>query len=88
VVTLADLKTGNCSKCFSRIYWLPNDNTGKAAPIDINPDPDGPVIVTTEGGQVRYHVLTKDELAAGVDVTRYTNHFQTCPNSSEFRSNR
>lgn len=90
MATLADLKVEECKKCRRYIYWLANDNTGKMAPIDARPAVDGPVIIRSDGGQLLYHVLTKDEIAGGLGdgVSRHTNHFQTCPNANDFRKAR
>lgn len=81
-MSLADLQLSHCRSCNAQIYWLKNDTTGKPAPIDTKPDQAGSVIVTVDGGALRYHVLTKAELTTGVDTDRYTNHFQTCPNAA------
>ena len=81
-MSLADLQLSHCRSCNAQIYWLKNDTTDKPAPIDARPDQTGPVIVTVEGGALRYHVLTKAELGAGVDAERHTNYFQTCPNAT------
>ena len=67
-----------CRSCQAEIFWCKNDTTGKTAPIDAAPDPGGPVTILDDG---RYHVLTKAELEAGVSATRYSNHFQTCPDA-------
>jgi hypothetical protein len=83
MATLADLKQEYCRSCSAPIYWLRNDTTGRPAPIDVRPVQDGPVIITADGGQLHYHVLSKAEKDAGVSVTRYANHFQTCPNAKQ-----
>lgn len=84
-MTIADLKLSSCSSCGQFIYWLKNDTTGRPAPIDVRPDSTGPVIITVESTQLRYHVLTKAELAAGVDAERFQNHFMSCPNAAKHK---
>lgn len=78
-MSTAGLQLAWCRSCEAPIFWLKNDSTGKPAPIDVDPNPEGPVIITVEEKALTYHVLTDAELAAGVDVDRYTNHFQRCP---------
>jgi len=84
---MAELKTSNCNSCMRPIYWLRNDTTGRSAPIDAAADPDGPIIIRSDGGNLLYHVLTKDELNSGLGdgVTRYNNHFMTCPNAKQHK---
>ncbi len=82
------MKTATCRSCGASIVWAVNDRTGKQAPIDAAPAEDGPVVFTHEpgnGGDPEYHVLTKDERAAGVAAERYTNHWQTCPTREQHR---
>jgi hypothetical protein len=72
--------SSRCATCDARIVWATNDKTGKPAPIDAHPDPDGPVILLPGD---RYRVLTKAERLGepvAVRTLRYTNHWQTCPN--------
>lgn len=85
-MSIADLQLSHCRSCGASIYWLKNDTTGRPAPIDARPDSSGPVIITVEGKQLRYHVLHADELAAGVEVSRYQPHYATCPQAEVWRS--
>ena len=84
-MSIANLQLARCRSCDAAIYWLKNDSTGRPAPIDVRPSSDGPVIITVEGGALAYHVLTKAEKDAGVEVERYSNHFQTCPNAAKHK---
>ena len=64
-MSIASLQLARCRSCNASIYWLKNDTTGRTAPIDARQDPTGPVTIAAEGGELRYHVLTKAELEAG-----------------------
>lgn len=79
---IEDLKVDHCRSCAADIFWIPNDKTGKVAPIDVRPDHTGPIILNAEGAQISYHTLTKVEREAGVEVTRFNPHFMTCPNAA------
>lgn len=76
-----------CSRCGAPIVFLPNDNTGNVAPIDVASDPNGPIIINPNG---TYHVLHKSEregMFAFLGL-RHTNHWQTCPKAEEFRKDK
>lgn len=85
-MSIAGLQLSRCKSCGQTIYWLKNDTTGRPAPIDAKPDQSGPVIIAVEGGALRYHVLSKAEKDAGVDVERYQPHYATCPQAESWRS--
>lgn len=84
-MSIADLHLSNCKSCGAQIYWLKNDTTGRPAPIDARPDSTGNVIITVEGKALTYHVLTKAERDAGVEVDIYQNHFITCPHAGKYK---
>lgn len=76
-----------CRACPSPVVWKRHERTGKAAPIDLYPDPAGNVVLV---GDDKYRVLGKVELAeieAGrtPDPERFTSHYATCPAASSFR---
>lgn len=67
--------------CGEKILWLPNDSTGKVAPIDAEPVLYGgniDLVADPETGEiVAYHVLRKDEERTG----QYRqSHWLTCKN--------
>lgn len=66
-----------CRSCHAPILWLANTTTGKFAPIDRDPDPDGNIVVLNQG---QYQVLSPtgrlDARAEGFVL--YKNHFVTC----------
>ena len=76
-----------CSRCGAAIVFLPNEHTGKLAPIDTAHDPDGPIVINANG---TYHVLKKSEREGLFDVVglRHANHWQTCPKAEEFRKDK
>jgi len=92
------VKTARCRSCGEEILWLPNDQTGKKAPIELTPDADGPVVLMHAPGNdeepIAYHVLTKAERAlrmfdpavpANSSAARYRNHFQTCAQAQSWK---
>lgn len=64
--------------CDARIYRLKHLRTGGRAPVDLEPHPDGNIVVDIAGGS--YQVLAGDKLAdaraAGAELHR--NHWMTC----------
>lgn len=82
-MSIADLQLSHCRSCGASIYWLKNDTTGRPAPIDARPDATGNIVITVEGGALRYRVLSPDELAAGVEGELHMNHFVSCPNAAK-----
>jgi hypothetical protein len=74
-----------CQGCHAEVNWLPNDETGKMAPVNVTPDPEGNVIYVAG----KYHVLTDKEKranVAGASTARFTLHFVTCPKKAHFKS--
>jgi hypothetical protein len=64
--------------------------SGKAMPLDAEPNPDGNVFRHSDGQKAA--VLTADEIKAvigevgsDVNANRYTSHFATCPNAAKHR---
>lgn len=81
-----------CDGCAARVLWLANDKTGKAAPVDPTPVPNGNV--TVDFASSTYHVMTKKEVVAADNglgdlfdppPDRFTLHFATCPHADHFR---
>lgn len=69
-----------CNSCGAEIQWVPTVITKKMAPLDLEPRPDGNVVI--RNGQAHYlsanNPVQPDEL-------RYVSHFSTCPNAAEHR---
>jgi hypothetical protein len=54
---------------------LRSASTGKMAPINAEPDPNGNILIDAERGE--YHIVKK--AARTVDMVLHTNHFVDCP---------
>lgn len=74
--------------CGAEIEWRFHARTGKRAPVDKYPTPDGNVRLHKDG---TYDVITKKERTAATDLfadddePRYKLHFASCPNAQRFR---
>jgi hypothetical protein len=75
----------NCRRCPAEIVWLRHATTGKRAPIDAQPDPNGNIEVDLEAGT--YRIVSAAELgeARAIGLPLHLNHFATCPAAQEFR---
>jgi hypothetical protein len=72
-----------CRSCGAPVLWLEHESTGKRAPIDADPSPEGNIEVDAPRGT--YRVLSGfvwDEAVAGGEQLR-TCHFHTCPQPDE-----
>lgn len=78
-------KPQNCRSCGAAIYWLKHVNTGRPAPVDANPSPNGNIVIELEGGT--YGICGKDVACqlGYMGEERYVNHFATCPMAAEWR---
>lgn len=75
-----------CRSCRAPVIWLEHAKTGKPAPIDAEPVPDGNILVDPLNGA--YRVLaerSQRELASAQGSNLYTNHFVTCPQASAWK---
>jgi hypothetical protein len=68
-----------CRTCGAAIFWLKHYLTGKLAPIDAEPSPDGNVLIE---GVEHYMTMAKD-LFGQSDRPRHKNHFATCPQADQ-----
>ena len=66
-----------CKGCGASILWATAAVTGKVMPLNLPPDPEGNLMVGSDG-KVR---------AVGGDGggRRYSSHFATCPRAGDFR---
>lgn len=79
-----------CRSCQAEVWMLKAVDTGRSAPIEVQPRPTGNVAVNLLVGV--YTVLTRRELAvihaaereAG-PVPLYVNHFGFCPQARSWR---
>ena len=69
-----------CSSCGAPVEWIRNARTGKLAPIDVDPVPDGNVLVDDVYGERVYRVVR-----APRGALLRTSHFATCPDANEWR---
>ena len=69
-----------CRSCHANIYWLTNETTGKAAPIDVQPPK-----TEAGAGNIEIDLGKRTYRVVGKQLGRHTSHFQTCPNVSERR---
>lgn len=70
-----------CRSCGAPIVWVKHQTTGRAAPINVDPDPEGNIVITDDMfGNPTYIIVTKSEPG-----TRYTSHFATCQNVKVWR---
>lgn len=72
-----------CRSCGAEIFYA-TTTTGKAMPLDVDPHPDGNVIVERQDGRLGCRVLGNAAPAAR-DEVRYRSHFATCPNAAAHR---
>lgn len=73
-----------CRACGTMIYDLRHLDTGRHAPIEVEPVTNGNVVVDLEAGTYRL---------AGIDFrypvgVRHRNHFAACPEAAKFRAGR
>lgn len=66
--------------CGTPILWLRHAGTGRRAPIDADPAPDGNIVIDLEQGE--YAVLAGERLTRLRDdgAELRLNHFVTCKN--------
>lgn len=77
--------TDRCRSCGVAIDWRRNDATGKPAPIDADPSPDGNVILLWDGS---YHVLRRSDPTPAADVPRFFSHLKTCRDAKTWKEGR
>lgn len=77
-----------CRSCEASVLWLEHKTTGKRAPIDRDPVPDGNIMVDLAGGT--YRILTGDARQEAIDTgyELHLNHFITCPQSAAWKGRR
>lgn len=76
-----------CRSCFAPVLWLEHATTGKSAPIDAAPVPEGNIEVLDNG---TYVVLAGDALAGarGLGSQLHLNHFVTCAQAAAWKGRR
>lgn len=71
-----------CRSCDARIRWA-KTATGKNMPIDLDPHPDGNLVIVDGIATVYANPLGAAQ--AHPDAPRYVSHWQTCPTAFEHR---
>ncbi len=66
----------NCRSCNAPIVWATHEHTGKAAPIDAEPDDTGNIVM--ENGEYRLIPVEDQDAHTG---RLHLNHFATCPDA-------
>lgn len=69
-----------CRSCGTEVLWLTNQNTGRRAPIDAAPSPEGNIVVDEERGV--YRIVPRESWALFPE--RHLNHFVTCPQAKKW----
>lgn len=67
-----------CRQCGAPILWLPNNTTGKKAPVDAEPVKFGGTLVVEENGAGGHHYRKLKKGEPTLPGTRHRMHFQTC----------
>jgi hypothetical protein len=73
-----------CRSCGAPIYWGRTE-AGKAMPVDVEPTPDGNVILFDRRGSVVALVLRRGEKAPPGAKLRKAHH-ATCPHAADWRA--
>ena len=75
-----------CRKCGKETLWLKHKESGKPAPIEAEPSPNGNIFISGE----LYRIATKKEIVKAKEIGKplYLNHFATCEFAKSFAKNR
>jgi len=69
-----------CKKCGRALRWV-STVTGQRMPLDMEPSPDGSILLLPHD---RCRVVPVEERAATI-APLFKSHFATCPTAEEFR---
>jgi hypothetical protein len=72
--------SAQCSTCHAPIRWAVFAASGRRAPLDYEPSPDGNLMVIGQSNGVPLIAIADTE-----DGPLYKNHFATCPQADEHR---
>lgn len=75
-----------CTSCDANIIWVTTAATGKPMPVDVEPHPDGNVLLTERIGRsplAEVVAAGQDSLIPGEPLRR--SHFATCPQADQHR---
>lgn len=71
-----------CRSCRAPVIWLEHVRTGKRAPIDAVPTPEGNIVVNEAAGT--YRIAETPDLVDREPL--HTNHFATCPQAPAWKA--
>lgn len=69
--------SATCKSCSAAIEWVRVATTGKMMPLDLEPRPDGNLVVE--------HGLVHPALDGDSAAIRRVSHFATCPQAASWR---
>jgi hypothetical protein len=83
----------NVSRCKSQgcrapIIWTITAATGAAMPVDEDPSPTGPFVLEERGRDLVAHHINEKGLVFNRRADRFTSHYATCPEASDWRKAR
>lgn len=78
-----------CRSCGAAVQWGRIEPSGKAVPLDPEPQPDGNLIVVRATYDARGNLAPVVRVVKGdpgPDVQRFVSHFVTCPQAELWRA--
>jgi hypothetical protein len=72
-----------CRSCGAQILWARTEK-GKKAPIDLEPNPLGTIIIREKEGEQPLAIFGVPD-GAFPEEPRHTSHFATCPEADHWR---
>lgn len=78
----ADWPTATCDGCGAPIIWATTVRANQM-PVDVDPAPDGNVVLRSVGGRPYADVFSNPAKLFGKVARK--SHFVTCPKSADFR---
>lgn len=81
--------TSTCRGCTGRIIWA-STVTPKAMPVDVDPSPDGTLMLyrMANSGRIRADLVASEAERTRLAGQLRTSHFATCPAAGTFRKPR
>jgi hypothetical protein len=77
-----------CRSCSAEVLWVYFVSSGRRAPLDAEPTPDGRVLLEPDGIHARVVSAQRAMEARAAGEQTYTSHFATCPDKREWRRHR
>lgn len=73
-----------CRSCRAPVIWVVSER-GKSMPVDVEPVPDGNLVLETTGGKLTARVHAPDLFAGPPRAPLHKSHFATCPDADGWR---